>query len=176
MEKPQKIIDRQIQQKTDFIEHFKKTPIIQVVCSQVGISRATFYRWIKEDPVFYQQYLEAEAEGREFMGDAMESHLIQLAKNGNLGAIIFYLKHNHPRYSDSFGTLTPQDIKEVADYIENSKDHQSDFYFLSNLFRKRIPIKVGKYVLNIMRKLSYTKAAEDQQQKLSILSKIIRNY
>ena len=157
METPQKIIDRQIQQKTDFIERFKKTPVIQVVCGQVGISRATFYRWIKEDPVFYQQYLEAEVEGREFMGDAMESHLIQLAKDGNLGAIIFYLKHNRPRYSESIRGLPHQQILEIAEYIKNLNDQQDDSQFLSNLFKKKVPMKISRYIVQIMRTFALTK-------------------
>lgn len=173
METPQKIIDRQNQQKSDFIERFKKTPIIQVVCGQVGISRATVYRWFKEDKVFYQNYLEAENEGREFLGDAMESQLIQEAKKGNLGAIIFFLKHNHPRYSESFGSIMPQDIKEIATYLENSKDHQDDFSFLAKLFNKRVPIKVGRYVLQIMRRLTVVKKQIGDEKKMSLLSKIV---
>lgn len=172
METLQKIIDRQAQQKADFIERFKKTPIIQMVCEKVGIGRTTFYRWIKEDPDFYQKYLEAETEGREFMGDAMESRLIQEANNGNLGAIIFYLKFNHPRYSESFGSIMPQDIKEIATYLQNSKGHQDDFSFLAKLFRRRVPIKVGRYVLQIMRRLTEAKANEIERKKIELLSKI----
>lgn len=168
-----KIVKRQEKLKGVFLENVKKTPIIQLACGKTGISRSTFYRWSKDDTDFYQKYLDAENSGREYMNDAMESILIQKAKTGNMTAIIFYLKYNHPRYSDSFGALTPQDIKEVADYIENSKDHQNDFYFLSNLFRKRIPIKVGKYILNIMRRLSFIKVDDNEQKKIEILSKVI---
>lgn len=172
-----KIVERQIEQKEVFIENYKKTPIILFACSKAGIGRTTFYRWIKDDPDFYQKYLEAEKEGRDYLNDAMESILIQQAKSGNMTAIIFYLKYNHPRYSDSFGVLTPQDIKEVADHIENSKDRQSDYIFLSNLFRKRIPIKVGRYILNIMRRLSYSKKEAKDKKKLEILSKVMsKNY
>lgn len=175
METPKKIIDRQTQQKADFIERFKKTPIIQMVCEKVGIGRTTFYRWIKEDATFYQQYLEAETEGREFMGDAMESRLIQEANNGNLGAIIFYLKNNHPRYSESFGSIMPKDIKEIATYVQNYKDNQDDYSFLAKLFNRRIPIKVGRYVLQVMRRLSETKATEIEKKKVELLSKIRGN-
>lgn len=172
-----KIVERQDKLKDVFIENIKKTPIIQLACSKAGISRATFYRWSKEDENFYKKYLEAESEGREYLSDAMESILIQQAKAGNMTAIIFYLKYNHPKYSDSFGILTPQDIKEVADHIENSRDSQSDYIFLSTLFRKRIPIKVGRYILNIMRRLSYSKKEEKDKKKLEILSKVMsKNY
>ena len=172
METPQKIIDRQIQQKADFIDSYKKSPIIQLVCGLFGIARSTFYRWIKGDPVFYQQYLEAEKEGREILNDAMESYLIKLAKDDNLGAVIFYLKHNHPRYSESFGSISPHDIEEVARYIENSKGPQNDFQFLSKLFYKRVPVRIGRYILQVMRRLSYIKSAENERKKIEIISKI----
>lgn len=172
METPQKIIDRQTQQKADFIERYKKTPIVQVVCEKVGIGRSTFYRWIKEDHAFYQQYLDAESEGREFMGDAMESRLIQEANNGSLGAIIFFLKHNHPRYSESFGSLMPQDIKEIATYIQNAKDQQDDYSFLAKLFKRRVPVKVGRYILQILRKLTESKMVETERKKVDLLLKI----
>lgn len=172
-----KIVKRQEKLKEAFLEHIRKTPIIQLACGKTGIGRSTFYRWSKDDADFYRKYLDAETAGREYMNDAMESILIQNAKGGNMTAIIFYLKYNHPRYSDSFGALTPNDIKEVADYIENSEDRHNDFYFLSNLFRKRMPIKVGKYVLTIMRRLSQAKAETVEKKKVELLSNVLnKNY
>lgn len=172
-----KIVKRQEKLKEVFLENVKKTPIIQLACSKTGISRSTFYRWSKDDSDFYQKYLNAENSGREYMNDAMESILIQQAKSGNITSLIFYLKHNHPRYSESFGILTPEDIKETADYIENSGNNQNDFQFLSNLFKKRIPIRIGRYILNIMRRLSQIKTSNDEQKKIEILSKVIdKNY
>lgn len=174
-DKPTKIEERQGVEKSAFIEHFKKMPITSVICKQIGVSRSTIYRWFREDREFYNNYLEAEKEGREYMNDAMESSLINLAKNENITAIIFYLKYNHPRYSDSFGALTPQVIKEVADYIENSEDIQNDSKFLSQLFSKRIPIKVGRYILQIMRRLSFSKKNELDERKENFLSKLIKS-
>ncbi|MEK7597202.1 MAG: hypothetical protein AAB441_00985 [Patescibacteria group bacterium] len=168
-----KIIDRQDRLKLEFLERFKKTPIIQVVCEKTGISRTTYYRWIKEDPIFYQRYLEAEKEGREFMNDGMESTLIQQARAGNTTALIFYMKHNNPRYSESFGALTPIDIVDIANYIENSNSEQNDFQFLSRLFRKRIPIKVGRYILQIIRNLTKIKEVKQDEKKMNFLSRIM---
>ena len=91
------------------------------------------------------------------MGDAMESHLIQLAKDGNLGAIIFYLKHNHPRYSESIRVLPHQQILEIAEYIKNLNDQQDDSQFLSNLFKKKVPMKISRYIVQIMRTFALTK-------------------
>ena len=34
------------------IEQLRKTPIVLVACEKMGISRATFYRWFKEDEKF----------------------------------------------------------------------------------------------------------------------------
>ena len=38
--------------KKAIIEQLKKTPIIQVTCEKLGVSRATFYRWKKNDDKF----------------------------------------------------------------------------------------------------------------------------
>jgi len=171
--KPTKIEERQFDEKQLFLEYFKKTPIISVVCKQIKISRATVYRWFKQDNEFYQKYLETEKEGREYMNEAMESNLINQAKNGNVAATIFYLKFNHPRYAESFGALLPQDITEIAGYIENSKDQQNDYRFLAKLFNKRVPIKVGRYILQIMRRLTFIKKQADDDKKIGLLSKIV---
>ena len=40
------------------MELHKGPPVIQVAVKKVGISRATFYRWRNQDPVFYQMVLE----------------------------------------------------------------------------------------------------------------------
>ena len=42
------------QQKQDaskelLVEQLKKTPIVQVVCEKIGVSRASYYRWRKDD-------------------------------------------------------------------------------------------------------------------------------
>lgn len=85
-------------QKMLFIEHFKKTPIVEVVCNKTGVSRATFYRWKKDDSEFARQADEALSTGKHLISDLAESMLIQAIKNGDTRSIIFWLKHNKDEY------------------------------------------------------------------------------
>lgn len=81
------------------IEQLKKTPIVQVACEKVGVGRATYYRWRKENEVFGEQADEAIAEGASLVNDMAESQLMAAIRDKNLTAIIFWLKHHHPHYA-----------------------------------------------------------------------------
>ncbi len=85
--------------KEMLIEQLKKTPIVQIACEKTGIGRATYYRWRKEDEEFTKAADEAIAEGNELVNDMAESQLMAAIRDGNLGGIIFWLKHHHPRYA-----------------------------------------------------------------------------
>jgi len=74
--------------KALFLEAFKKTWSIAQACEQVGIARRTFYYWRDTDQAFRQDFEEIQ----EAQTDFAESKLFELIKQGNLGAIIFYLK------------------------------------------------------------------------------------
>lgn len=168
-----KIQDRQQRYKEQFIELFSKTPIVQLVCERVGISRATYYRWVKEDSNFYAKVLASQQEGREYINDALESRLIQLAKEGNITAIIYYLKYNHPRYSDSWSAIELKDIKAIVDYLKNSHDDiTQDRAFISSLFEKRLPYRVAKEILITMRQLKRQEMQKAEQTKVDLLNKL----
>lgn len=171
----QKIHDRQSKQKEQFIELFKKTPIVQIVCERVGISRATYYRWQKEDPSFYAEIVKSEQEGRSFLNDAMESILIQKAKDGDTTALIFYLKNNHPRYSESWSSIQPSDITAIVDYLKNySDDPSGDKTFIASLFEKRIPYRVARQILISMRYLAIKEEKQGEMKKVELLSQLAK--
>jgi len=79
------------------IENLRKTPIISVVCEKLGIGRASYYRW-REDPEFAKACDLAINEGSQVVNDLAEAQLLTAIKNGNLGAIIFWLKNRHSMY------------------------------------------------------------------------------
>lgn len=85
--------------KKILIEQIKKTPVIQVACEKVGVSRATYYRWRKSDPKFADKAEIALNEGSQMINDMAESQLISAIKEGNLTGIIFWLKNHHQIYS-----------------------------------------------------------------------------
>lgn len=91
--------DKQIQQKSLLVEQLKKTPIIQIACEKVGVARATYYRWKKQDAVFAREADEAGVTGELLINDLAESQLLSAIKDKTLTAIIFWLKHHHARYA-----------------------------------------------------------------------------
>lgn len=88
-----------LKQKEDFIEELTKTPVIQVVCQKLHLSRASYYRWRQEDADFALRADEALRKGTDLVNDMAEWQLMTLIKEKNLGALTFWLKHRHTKFS-----------------------------------------------------------------------------
>jgi hypothetical protein len=86
-------------QKKALVDQLRKTPIIQLTCERLGIGRSTYYRWRLKDHIFGRASDEAIEAGRFLVNDIAESRLLKLLQEDNLTAIIFWLKHNHPKYA-----------------------------------------------------------------------------
>ena len=84
--------------RTKVIEVLSETPLVFYACKKVGISRATFYRWRKDNLEFRKDVDEVLKNGRAYVSELCEASMIKEIKNGNLGAIKFWLQHNEPRY------------------------------------------------------------------------------
>lgn len=84
--------------KADLLEQLRKTPIVQIACERLGISRMSLYRWKEEDAEFSKAVEKAILDGRLLVNDLAESQLISAVKDRNITAIIAWLKHNHPSY------------------------------------------------------------------------------
>ncbi len=91
--------DKQSKKKELLLGYIKKTPIVQLACERADVSRATFYRWKKDDKEFATAIDEALAAGSSLVNDLAESKLISAIQNQNLSAIVFWLKHHHPAYA-----------------------------------------------------------------------------
>ena len=96
---------KDIKQKELFLEQLKKMPIIQIACKNSGISRATVYRWKKEDKEFAKSMNEAIFEGETFVTDMSESQLISMIKDKNFPAIQLWLRTHHPKYGNKIELL-----------------------------------------------------------------------
>ncbi len=97
---PGKAIRKRIDKKQELLlEQLKKTPVVQVACEKVSVGRATYYRWRKETEEFAKLADEALTEGNALVNDMAESQLMSAIRDKNLTAIIFWLKHHHPRYA-----------------------------------------------------------------------------
>lgn len=84
--------------------------IVKVACSNVGIARATFYKWKKED----QEFADAVNAIMEEQCDEVESRLLSNIMKGDTTAIIYYLK--------SKGQCNGYGNPEVSDKAEDNAD------------------------------------------------------
>ncbi len=120
------------------LEKLKTTPIIQAVCSQTGISRATYYRWIKDEK-FKEKVDKAIYEGIELVNDVAEGQLLAEIKNRNLSATTYWLKSRHPAYKSKIDInnhisrdlpLSPEENQLLDEVVKkmteetNSKDEK----------------------------------------------------
>lgn len=85
--------------KAALIGQLRKTPVIQIACEKVGISRMTFYRWRKEDEEFATAADNALADGKSLVNDLAESQLLSALREGEAWSIQYWLRHHHHDYA-----------------------------------------------------------------------------
>ena len=76
MDENKTVEERQEKDKHFLVEALKEMPIVQIACKRAGVSRATYYRWRKEDKNFLRQSEDAMAQGFEFINDMSESQIV----------------------------------------------------------------------------------------------------
>jgi len=86
-------------QKKALIVQLRRTPIVEFACGRAGVGRSTYYKWRAQDKIFARVADSALEAGQFLINDAAESQLIRKIQDGDNTAIIFWLKHNHPKYS-----------------------------------------------------------------------------
>lgn len=96
--KQKTIAERQVKESEALLEQLRKVPVVQAACERAGVSRATYYRWRKEDKEFAVKADEAIGDGIEFISDMSEVQLVSLIKEKKLPAIVFWLRHNRDKY------------------------------------------------------------------------------
>ncbi len=99
-QKQDTIQKRQDKNKELVIKQLKKTPIVQIACEKIGISRATYYRWRKEEKDFAENTDNALMEGYLFINDLAESQVLRDIQDRKFNAVVFWLKHHHIKYGN----------------------------------------------------------------------------
>ena len=81
--------EKRKRKKTQFLKFLKEgMGIVSYACEKCNISRQTFYNWKDNDDEFAQQADDIQ----EITVDMAESKLLSSINEGNVAAIIFYLK------------------------------------------------------------------------------------
>lgn len=95
--------------KNALLGHLEKTPIIQIACEKSGVGRSTYYRWLQDDVAFSKKAKKALQRWIFLMNDMAESQLLKGMKDGNITAIIFWLKSRHSAYGNKIEIIdTPE--------------------------------------------------------------------
>lgn len=88
---------------------------IKDIAAKMGISVTTVYDWMNKNP----EIAAAIKKGRDKSIDMVENALFKSAINGNVTAMIFYLKNRAPeRYKDRVDNNINTDIKDIKLKIE----------------------------------------------------------
>lgn len=95
MKKTKALVDK-------LVEEIEKTPLVQVACDKVGISRNTFYRWMKEDRNFLSRVNEAMSLGTGLVNDVALSNVLEGIKKKDVMYTKYWLSHKHPDFRRPF--------------------------------------------------------------------------
>lgn len=102
--------------KKNFLELYRETRgFISDVTRAVGVSRQTYYDWLDSDKDFARAIAECEAE----VNDEMRDALIRKGGDGDMTAIIFWLKNRHPDFKQGNQTNVAVQINfDAKKYIK----------------------------------------------------------
>lgn len=84
--------------KQRLVEQLGNMPIVEIACKRAGVSRATYYRWLKADAEFATKCAEALQRSTAAVSDIAEAKLITAIQEGNMAAISFWLRNRHSAY------------------------------------------------------------------------------
>lgn len=105
----------QNEEKEKILEQLRITPIIGMACARISMARATFYRWLEEDPAFARKAREARRAGNRDLNDFAYGKLLTKIETNSLPAIIYYLSRRHPDFK------RPDSMKHKVQIEESQK-------------------------------------------------------
>jgi len=157
------VTDRIEKSKVALVKQLKKTPIAQIACQRIDISKATYYRWRAKDSLFARAADQAIRFGKSSINDLAESKLINKIQNDNLTAIIFWLKHNHNTYSND---------RYVEEYIDTNEIKSVEEKYRET--KKFVADRVAK--INRLSKEEKTSYEESEKELNDLVDEIMLKY
>ncbi len=91
------------------VEEIEKAPIIQVACDKFGVSRNTFYRWMKEDKEFLKSVKGAMSLGDGLVNDVALSNVLSGIKAKDPMYTKYWLNRKHPDFRKPYVHKTDSD-------------------------------------------------------------------
>lgn len=110
---------------TKLIEEVERHGIIQSACDKYGITRQSFYRWMKEDQEFLERVNEALSLGEGVVNDVSMSNLLSAIRAKDMKATMYWLSHRHTGFRRPFIHKTDTDpLAYFRALMEASKTRQ----------------------------------------------------
>jgi len=120
--------------KAAIVKRLSEVRIVEIACKSVGISRATYYRWLKDDRQFAWDCEDAIRMGTETICDLAESQIVSKIRNGDFKASTYFLEKHHKDYmprprSSSGGEREPRGLDS---YFNEEPMGEKQINFLMN--------------------------------------------
>ncbi len=160
-------------EKEEILNQLKTTPIVQVACQKTGVSRATYYRWKKEDVEFSVKIEESLREGKGYINDMAESQIIRMIKEGDRTACMYWLNNHHSGYTYKRVELPPEQTKQIMDNIRSSKKHDATIALIQKMIDGEVPIPLVRHLIPIIEKLKKDSSTKQSDDLIDILARII---
>jgi hypothetical protein len=114
MNKRDKRIQERIQkQQEKVLQSLRESGNVSFACKKAGLSRETYYRWVKEDEDFAVQSDQAICDGKSYVNDLAHNQLMRSISEGHFPAIKFQLSNCHDDYHPK-KTTSPYRIEEMT--------------------------------------------------------------
>lgn len=150
------------------------TPIVSVACQKIGVSRSSYYRWYETDEDFRKIADEKSRRGKLFVNDLARSQLINQIKKGDITAIIFWLKHCDPDFSETKIYFSNFEQREFLNLIRESDIKSACGLILEKFFKgefnKNTALSLISIIKNIYPKLNESSADKEIQETIRKLN------
>jgi hypothetical protein len=135
---------KQDRTKAALVKRLSEVRIVEIACKSVSISRATYYRWLKEDAGFASDCEDAIRQGTAVICDLAESQIINKIRGGDFKASTYFLEKHHKDYAPqpriaappyqrdrarkffSEQPMSDKELKLVAETLESLHDSKKD--------------------------------------------------
>lgn len=118
---------KQDSSKLKLIEQLRQVPIVQVACSRVGVPRANYYRWRKEDAQFQTDCDGALKDGIGLINDLAESKVMAGINEGKPVFVMAWLNNRHPAYSRQRSLSVYEATEEYRLALEETRKRIKEF-------------------------------------------------
>jgi hypothetical protein len=134
-----------VHDKSKLLQVLSETPLVSLACKKSGLSRATFYRWMKDDKSFRDSVNDIVEIGRKNINDLAESSLIKEIQKGNMNAIRLWLQHNDSRYIPRRTVYVPPpshfhrlNVGEVCDVCGHKEPDPYEITLINDPIKERL--------------------------------------